>query len=209
MENPSAAEVDRKAGNGETRRGPYAKTAARIEAILDAALDLFTTDGFRGATMRELAIRAGMSQTGLMHHFPTKDDVLIALLQRGDHRYRTRSPETDDLPPLDRLVAVVDDVVRDPALTALRRVLAAEAVAPDHPAHAYFRDRTTFFVGRAVTVFTELQDQGRLRPGATPAALGRCLVALLDGLQLQWLYDPTIDIATELRTALLDAWVIR
>ncbi len=51
------------------------------EEILDAAGELFTTQGFAGTSTRAIAESVGMRQASLYHHFATKDDILAALLQ--------------------------------------------------------------------------------------------------------------------------------
>lgn len=50
--------------------------------ILDAALDIFSTHGFAGTTVDQLAAAAGMSKPNLLYYFARKDDVYSALLER-------------------------------------------------------------------------------------------------------------------------------
>jgi hypothetical protein len=51
--------------------------------------------------------------------------------------------------------------------------------------------------------FSDLERRGSLRPGVMPAVASRQLVALMDGLQLQWLLDnDSLDMAAELRAFL-------
>ncbi|WP_116133218.1 TetR family transcriptional regulator C-terminal domain-containing protein [Tropicimonas sp. IMCC34043] len=50
------------------------------EAILDAALDVFSTDGFRGATVDRIAQAAGLSKPNLLYYFPSKEAIHLALL---------------------------------------------------------------------------------------------------------------------------------
>ena len=66
-------------------RGGYAKGDARRELIVDVASDIFGTQGFRAATMLQIAAACGISRTGLLHHFPTKESLLEAVLARRDH----------------------------------------------------------------------------------------------------------------------------
>lgn len=51
----------------------------RRERILDAALRVFAERGFHGATTRELAKAAGVSEALMFRHFPTKEDLYLAL----------------------------------------------------------------------------------------------------------------------------------
>lgn len=181
-------------------RGPYAKTAGRVEHILRATTELFAITGYRAATMKDIAQRAGMSQTGLMHHFPTKVELLIAVLQRQDEQDEMLAELDDGIPPIERLVALATQIKARPAVMALYAVLSAEATAPDHPAHDYFVDRYERLRCRTTDAFAALRDSGRLRPGTDPAILCRMLLALLDGLQLQWLLDSTsVDLEAEVR----------
>ena len=50
-------------------------------AILDAALDVFSAQGFRGATVDQIASAAGLSKPNLLYYFPSKDAMYTALLE--------------------------------------------------------------------------------------------------------------------------------
>jgi TetR/AcrR family transcriptional regulator len=52
------------------------------EAILDAALEVFSTQGFRGATIDQIAEAAGMSKPNLLYYYRGKEDIHRTLLQR-------------------------------------------------------------------------------------------------------------------------------
>lgn len=51
------------------------------KVILAAALEVFSRDGFRGATVDAIARAAGMSKPNLLYYFPKKDDIYRALLE--------------------------------------------------------------------------------------------------------------------------------
>ena len=66
---------------GDTNR----KGATRIqrrnrEAILDAALEVFSAQGFRGATLDQIAERAGLSKPNMLYYFASKEAIHEALL---------------------------------------------------------------------------------------------------------------------------------
>ena len=70
-----------------TSRASASKKRTRIQAeneekILDAALDVFSTYGFRGATVDQIAERAGMSKPNLLYYFRRKQDIYTAVLTR-------------------------------------------------------------------------------------------------------------------------------
>ena len=50
--------------------------------ILAAALAEFAAGGYRGASVAAIAQRAGMSQSGVLRHFPTKEALLTAVIER-------------------------------------------------------------------------------------------------------------------------------
>lgn len=68
-------------------RASQSKKRTRIqieneERILDAALDVFSSFGFRGATVDQIAERAGMSKPNLLYYFRRKQDIYVAVLTR-------------------------------------------------------------------------------------------------------------------------------
>jgi TetR/AcrR family transcriptional regulator len=66
-----------------SRAGPRTRIQAeKRETILEAALDVFSVHGYRGATIDQIAAAAGMSKPNLLYYFRRKDDIHAALLQR-------------------------------------------------------------------------------------------------------------------------------
>jgi TetR/AcrR family transcriptional regulator len=51
-------------------------------AILEAGLEVFSANGFRGATLDQIAEVAGLSKPNLLYYFPSKDSVYLALLEQ-------------------------------------------------------------------------------------------------------------------------------
>jgi len=51
-------------------------------AILEAALDLFSDNGFAGTTLDQIALSAGMSKPNVLYYFASKEDLYTALLKR-------------------------------------------------------------------------------------------------------------------------------
>jgi TetR/AcrR family transcriptional regulator len=54
--------------------------ARNSKAILEAALEVFSSQGFRGATLDQIADVAGLSKPNLLYYFPSKEAVHVALL---------------------------------------------------------------------------------------------------------------------------------
>lgn len=52
------------------------------DAILNAGLEVFSAEGFRGATLDAIASHAGLSKPNLLYYFPSKEAIYISLLER-------------------------------------------------------------------------------------------------------------------------------
>ncbi|GAA3909021.1 TetR/AcrR family transcriptional regulator [Microbacterium invictum] len=183
-------------------RGAYAKTAEKRAAILDAALEVFAESGFRSGSLREVSQRVGMSEAGLLHHFRSKTALLEAVLEHRDEKARGLVPvdSPDGMEVLRSLVDLAAHNASIPGVVELYTTLSAEATSPDHPAHAYFARRYDFTREKVERAFLALLADGRLRPGIDPRRAAIAVIALMDGLQVQWLLDrDVVDMSDELR----------
>jgi AcrR family transcriptional regulator len=76
------------------------------EDILDAALQLFISEGYGAVTMRGIAARVGCSPGNLYHYFPGKNEIFLALRDQGFELFRQYQARTRDVSdPVDRLRA--------------------------------------------------------------------------------------------------------
>ena len=77
--------------------------------ILGVARGLFMTRGFRAVSTRDIAVAAGLTQPALYHHFGSKEDLYIAVLEDELRQLAKalRSAASRELPGIDRLRAVV------------------------------------------------------------------------------------------------------
>lgn len=185
-------------------RGGYAKGDARRERIVEVAAEIFGTQGFRASTMLQIAAACGISRTGLLHHFPTKESLLEAVLARRDTGADSRHPpateRSDGRQVLRRLLAVVEHNATQPRIVNLFSVLSAEAGDPTHPAHDYFRQRYAGLRADLQQALQRLATVGQLTPGTDPDALAVEIIALMDGLQVQWVFAPRdVDMVAVLR----------
>ena len=69
-------------------------------------------------------------------------------------------------------------------------VLSAESTTPGHPGHEFFIQRYRFFRQQYLDLLKVAQDQGKIRDDIDVEQLGMLVMAVMDGLQLQWLLDP-------------------
>lgn len=167
----------------------YARGRATRLQILEHAIALFGEVGYRAASLREIATRSGISHPGLLHHFATKEALLLAVLAHRDELDGGLFAGVAGTDALRRLVDLVRLNTGRRGVVELFTVLSAEATAADHPAHAFFVERYRRTLAGVERAYIAARAAGALRDDVEPAAAARHLVALMDGLQLQWLLD--------------------
>ncbi len=174
----------------------------RREQILDEAIRLIGVSGYNGFTIKDLAQRCDLTNGGVLYHFPSKEDVLVGVLQevecrmtagiieampdeaRGDGT-RTNSEST----VLQLLRAIVRQSIADAEVLRLLSVLQLEALDPDHPAHETLAHSSQSTFDRYAALFKPLC--------ADPERLARQTLAMMNGLFLFWLQDPSFDLLGE------------
>ncbi len=191
-------------------RGPYAKGVAKRREILDAALRVIAEHGYSGATVKQIADEVGLSQNGLLHYFGSKDSLLIEVLRHRDERdsvtYRgvddsakDRTAEAPGGRTLDDLKQGLSALVRHnsevPGVVQLFARLTADASEAEHSAHPFLADRYRSLREESTRWISFLQERGEIRRDIDPAQVAVMLFALIDGLQNQWMYEESIDMA--------------
>lgn len=180
-------------------RGPYAKTPQRHEQILATALEVFAEQGYNGSSIREIAERTGLSQTGVLHHFGSKTALLQAVLAQRDivdwAPYRESVYGANYMTSMRQVVRHNTEV---PELIQLYSTLVAEATKQEHPAHDYFLERYERTRAGATAQFERAIAAGDLPDDIDPHDAATLFIAAMDGLQLQWLYDSEIDMVKAL-----------
>lgn len=181
-----------------SKRGTYPKGDARREQILDTALDVIADRGYSGATVRQIAEAAGLSVAGLQHHFGSKEKLLAEVLRRRDSRAVDEAQAAGSPHIAETFVTRVRQNMAVPGLIQLYARLSAESTEPSHPSHDDFRQRYASFRSAAADGIRTAQERGQLREGLDPEMIATMLLALEDGLQVQWLLDGDVDIATHM-----------
>ncbi|MFI5909949.1 TetR/AcrR family transcriptional regulator [Dactylosporangium sp. NPDC051541] len=163
-----------------------------------AAVPLFVQNGYRGAPLAAVADAdaAQLTQPGLLHHFPSKEHLLMAVLEERDSESRAAMREALQEGGDAALHALEDLVERNagtPELVQLFTVLVGEAVAADHPAHAFFVDRYDHIRDRITAAIRHGQETGTFRTDTDPETVATLVIAMMDGLQIQWLLHRELD----------------
>ncbi|MEW1753886.1 TetR/AcrR family transcriptional regulator [Streptomyces angustmyceticus] len=177
------------AGGRRSGGGREARSAERREAILQAAMELIAERGYRRTSLAAVAERAGLTQQGLLHHFPTKEQLLVSVLEARDRWDLAWSVAASGAWRTDALAQIVDYNATRPGIVRTYTVLSADSVTEDHPARDFFEAR--FRAVRAAMAEILRAECGDALPGGlTPERAAPLLAAVMDGLQLQWLLDP-------------------
>ncbi len=152
-------------------------------------MELISERGYRRTSLAAVAERAGLTQQGLLHHFPTKELLLVGVLETRDRWDLASAAAAAGTRHTDTLAQLVDYNATRPGLVRTYTVLAADSVTEDHPARAFFEGR--FRAVRAAMAEVLRTECGDTLPGGlTPERAAPLLAAVMDGLQLQWLLDP-------------------
>ncbi|WP_426625303.1 TetR/AcrR family transcriptional regulator [Leifsonia sp. McL0607] len=178
---------------------PRPETERKRRKILRAAIETFGTKGSTNGTLADIAEQVGMTHAGVLHHFGSKQNLLLEVLEFRDrddvaHLADRHMPGGPAL--FAHLVATAQRNALRPGIVQVYTVLSAEAVTDDHPATAFFQDRYRVLRSEIDAAFRELCAQENVTEPDTIDKASASILAVMDGLQLQWLLDPTaVDLA--------------
>jgi AcrR family transcriptional regulator len=179
------------AAAGGTPGTKQARGRERRSAILASAGRLFAQHGVASTSIATVAADVGITDAGLLYHFPTKDDLVLAVLYQRDAR-----TASDDAEPIESAVAALDaagdwgtTMEREESLTILHITVSAEHLVVDSPLHTYFRERYAWVTDRFVRIIEHGQATGEFRSGVDARAEAASLLAAMDGARLQWFYS--------------------
>ncbi|MCP2635931.1 TetR/AcrR family transcriptional regulator [Microbacterium sp. HD4P20] len=210
------------------RRGSYAKGVAKREEILQTALGVIAREGFRRASVKELADAVGLSQAGLLHYFDSKEELFTEILRKrdeldvighglGDGRGGNGLGESagavadateGELPDLRAgYVGIIEHNADVPGLVHLFARLSVDAADPGHPAHAFFLARGEGLRTLFASAIEAQQRAGQITDRVDAQTLARIFQAVADGMQLQWMLEPEVDMAATVG-ALFDALAV-
>lgn len=180
-------------------RGPYQKTAERKRQIIAAALDAYAEADARGPTLRSIGERAGVSEQAIQHHFPTREDLFVAVLgDRDVVAVQSHASEPHDDGRLD----LIDIMRRNESQSALVRLysdMLAAAADEAHPAHAFFRARLPLATDGVARYYARARTgDADSAPDEQDEWAARVTLAAADGLQARWLVDGSEPVADDL-----------
>lgn len=163
--------------------------------ILEAAVEIFGNKGSTNGTLADVAEQVGMTHAGVLHHFGSKQKLLLEVLAYRDQadvaelseKHIPGGPEL-----FLHLVRTAFANERRPGIVQAYTVLSNESVTDDHPARGFFEERYTTLRREVSEAFHALCAQEGVTEPDTVAAAAASILAVMDGLQLQWLLHPEI-----------------
>lgn len=191
-----------------TRRktGSYEVGRVKRAEILDAATRLFATSGYHRIPLSQVAKDVGLSESGLLHHFRSKKHLLLGVAERrleqtADWWGSQGEAETDDPVEVFRfMIESTRQLVEEPGLIELFVLISAEAADASTPAHKLYARWYQRAVDDMAQLLATGVRRGFLREDTDVQAAAREIIAVSDGLQLQWvLSDGQLDLIAGVR----------
>jgi AcrR family transcriptional regulator len=192
MPDPTAIKTrPERANSGAVGARGSQKSEETRAKILAAALDLFRSNGFEAATMRQIAASAGVATGAAYYYFDSKDSIVLAFYDQAQHDLAPRMEEvlagSRDLH--DRLRAMLDAKLS--YFEATRPLLGALAAHTD-PEHALspFSTQTQHIRDSDIQFFARALEGSRVRVADDlKEYLPRLLWMYQMGVILFWIYD--------------------
>jgi AcrR family transcriptional regulator len=192
-------------------RGPYQKGIRRRREIVDAASRIFARYGY-GGSLRQIANDVGVTPAALARHFGNKYGLLQAVLNHWEDDDAHHFEGARGLEYFRRLPGLMNYHTTEPGLIELLLTLATEATDPQHPARDWAVERYQTVVNLGIRYLREARELGEVGPmdDEQIEIEARGVFALMDGMQLQWLLDPSLPVVhmfeVQLHT-ILERWV--
>ncbi|MEV0734203.1 TetR/AcrR family transcriptional regulator [Polymorphospora sp. NPDC050346] len=180
-----------------------AKGLETRDRIVDVAVRFIARNGARGTSLADIAAEAGVSQTGLLYHFRSKEALLNAVMDR--HLAFSEQWLWGDGP--DPGIKIVDIIAKHMAswpsqhdgkvasLLGMNTVVLGENVSPDTDLHPRLVDGYRTTIDRVTATLRSAQERGEMREDIDPQLKAMEIIAFCYGLEAAWLVDPTIPVA--------------
>ena len=141
------------------------------ERILDAALVMFSRNGYAGTNIRELSASLGLVKSGVYKHYESKEAIWNALLDKMIAYYEEHFGSAEHLPPvpdtLEELVSMtmqmVNVTVRDERIVMTRKLLSIEQFRDERARDLATKHFLTGLTDMFTRLFRGMMDKGLLR----------------------------------------------
>jgi len=179
---------------GQTQRAKE-QGERRRQAILDAATIVIAEKGSHASSLAEIAEAAGVTRSGLLHHYSSKERLIEAVFaehERAVEPFFEQLSEAGGLEGIEGLVGLAVGQVENPEGVAFWSMVSAEnsAPGPSSPLRQRLLDAYDRYWSAVVGLLEQADRQGQLRAGIDKRAEAVEIVGLIEGLSANWLLDP-------------------
>jgi AcrR family transcriptional regulator len=171
----------------------------RRQQILDAAAACFARRGFHQTTMQDICNEAALSPGAVYRYFQSKEEIIRAMCSRGNHEdvelIQGAMQLDDTLDVLDELIRIFFAGVEDRELCVLMIELSAEARRNEFIAESLGETREQV-LGPLREIVRRAQARGEIEPSLDTNAVANVMLGVYQGLVLQKLQNPDMDVDT-------------
>lgn len=185
-----------KSGESKPLRGRPVNEHAReerITQILNGARNCFIQRGFHASSISEISAAAGVSIANIYQYFPSKEALIIALIEFDLQRHHTLINHfwsTDfSRKAIEELLADIFLTAEGHALAALRAEIVSEGARNIHVA-ALLRDSESDLISSVQSMISAAQRSGRISGELNPEAVTDRLSLVFEGLMRLYLFSP-------------------
>lgn len=175
------------------RRSNQQRRRKSTEAVLVAALDQFVTKGYQATSTVDIAERAGLTKGSLYFYFKDKQALLLKLLERSENElFSTIFRELRDsgISAHDQLVRYLNWLAKmgmaKEQYLMLPVLISLEFHGIASPVKDYVQSMYERLHGELERIIRQGQKEGEFNDSLSPRSLAVTLVAIADGLLLQW-----------------------
>jgi AcrR family transcriptional regulator len=171
-------------------RGERKSTSERRQEIVRAAAKTFGTKGYQKGSLIDIAAQVGMTHAGVLHHFGSKEQLLIAVLEYRDEEdleilAKQQMPQGMEL--FWHLTRTAIANTQREGIVQTYAAITGESVTENHPAR-------NFFISRFSALRGYIEDALRIvcgpdLPDEVCTYAATSVIGVMDGVQLQWLLD--------------------
>ena len=181
------------------RAGSYAKGVARRQEILDRAIEVFAQRGGYGTSLRSIAQAIGVSHAALLHYFDSREQLLLAVYEHAELKRNSDPAAPRPTSAVDVMTLAATANVAVPGLVVLYTTLVAASLeAGNATGRQYFTERFDRVRRGLADRLRGEQERGVIRKDVDPEQIAALIVAASDGLQIQWLLEPSVRLQEKL-----------
>lgn len=161
-----------------------------LERVLDAAAELFLTEGYEAATMQQLADNLGLHKSSLYHYVSGKEDLFERLTRQAQDNAAAALLMCEQSPDVEERFLEAIGLAVDQTVSDIGRVSLVLRQTPGTPIGESVVERRREYDRRLSKLIKDAQDIGQIRDDVHPLLLARLTLGMVSWL-IEW-YDPEL-----------------